>query len=110
MKRLCMALPLGAIALIAACASSIPKAELDRCQLGTADGNDSFQVRQGAACRMVAQRLASDEKPGDALGYARKSCELEDAHGCEAYLALARAQPTLPSDELLHARAAGEKA
>jgi hypothetical protein len=101
---------LTALAVATACASSIPKAELDRCQLGTADGNDSFQVRQGAACRMVAQRLAADEKPGDALGYARKSCELEDAHGCEQYLALARAQPTLPSDELLHARAAGEKA
>lgn len=100
----------SAVALAAACAATIPKAELDRCTLGSADGNDSFQVRQGAACRMVAQRLAADDKPDDALGYARKSCELEDAHGCEQYLALVRAQPSLPADELLRARAAGEKA
>jgi hypothetical protein len=92
-----------------ACAGAIPQAELDRCRLGVADGNDAFQARQGAACRMVAQRLASDEKPGDALGYARKACDLEDAKGCEQYLALARGQ-RLPGDELSHARAAGERA
>jgi hypothetical protein len=95
---------------MSACAGGIPQAELDRCRLGVADGNDAFQVRQGAACRMVAQRLATDERPGDAMGYARKACELEDGKGCEQYLALARGQRSLPPDELSHARAAGERA
>jgi hypothetical protein len=92
------------------CAGGIPQAELNRCRLGVADGNEAFTPRQGAACRMIAQRLASDDKPSDAMGYARKACDLEDARGCEQYLALARAQPSLPPDELLHARASGEKA
>ncbi len=94
----------------AACASSIPKVELDRCSLGVADGNEGYRTRQGAACGLVAQRLAADEKPKEAMGYARKACQLEDSVGCNEYLALARAQPSLPPDELLNARAAGEKA
>lgn len=98
------------LASLAACASSIPRAEIDRCNLGTADGNDALLVRQGAACRMIAQRLASEEKSRDAMGFARKACELEDARGCEQYLALVRAQSNLPADDLQHARATGEKA
>jgi hypothetical protein len=61
----------GAGAGSAACAGGIPQAELNRCRLGVADGNDGFPARQGAACRMVAQRLASDDKPNDAMGFAR---------------------------------------
>jgi hypothetical protein len=96
--------------VLAGCAGGIPQAELDRCRLGVADGNEALQERQGAACRSVAARLASDEKPGDAMGYARKACELEDGRGCEQYLALARAQPSLPPEELFHARSVGERA
>jgi hypothetical protein len=103
-------LPLIAVPLAVACASTIPKAELDRCKLGVADGNDAYTVRQAAACRMVAQRLAADEEPAEALGYARKSCDLQDAAGCEQYLALVRGQPSLAPGELQRARAAGEKA
>ncbi len=92
------------------CAVGIPQAELNRCRLGVADGNESLPLRQGAACRMVAQRLAGDEKPADAMAYARKACELEDGRGCEQYLALARGQPSLPPDELSRARSIGERA
>ncbi|HEY5243812.1 MAG TPA: hypothetical protein VIJ22_20165, partial [Polyangiaceae bacterium] len=56
----------------AACAATVPRAELDRCTLGVADGNDAMTMRQGAACTMVAKRLAADEQPAPALGYARK--------------------------------------
>lgn len=102
--------PIVSVACAVSCAATIPKAELDRCSLGVADGNESYGVRQAAACRMVAQRLAADDRPTDAMGYARKACQLEDPGGCEQYLSLARAQPTLAPDELLAARAAGEKA
>jgi hypothetical protein len=95
---------------LVACSASIPKAEIDRCAMGTSDGNDAFTMRQGAACRAVAQRLAARQDPVAALGYARKSCQLQDAGGCEEYLALVRGQPTLVRDELQSARAAGEKA
>jgi hypothetical protein len=95
---------------LAACGATIPKAEIERCRLGVADGNDGFVVRQGAACRRVAARLANDAKPSEAMGFARKACELEDAPGCDQYLALVRAQPALPPDELSNARSAGEKA
>lgn len=97
-------------AALAACAATIPKAELDRCTLGIADGNDAMTTRQGAACTLVAKRLAADEQPGAALGYARKACDLEDARGCETYLALVRGQSSLTADELSRARSAGEKA
>lgn len=103
-------LPLLAVPVAVACASSIPRAELDRCKLGVADGNDAYTVRQGAACRMVAQRYAADEEPGEALGYARKACDLQDGAGCEQYLALVRGQPSIAPGELQRARAAGEKA
>jgi hypothetical protein len=93
-----------------ACAATVPKAELDRCTLGVADGNDAMTTRQGAACSLVAKRLAADEQPGAALGYARKACDLEDARGCEEYLALVRGQPALGPEELQRARTAGEKA
>jgi hypothetical protein len=93
-----------------ACAATVPKAELDRCTLGVADGNDAMTTRQGAACTLVARRLAADEQPGAALGYARKACDLEEARGCEEYLALVRGQPALGPDELQRARTAGEKA
>lgn len=103
-------LPLLAVPVAVACASTVPRAELDRCKLGVADGNDAYTVRQPAACRMVAQRLAADEEPGEALGYARKACDLQDAAGCEQYLALVRGQPSIGTAELARARAAGEKA
>jgi hypothetical protein len=95
---------------LAGCAGGIPKAEIDRCRLGVADGNESYRVRQGSACSLVAQRLAADEKPREATAYARKACQLEDSVGCTQYLALVRAQPATSSDELQAARAAGEKA
>jgi len=98
------------LVLVAACGASIPKAELDRCSLGAADGNPDYRVRQGAACGVVAQRLAADEKPREAMGYARKACQLEDSVGCKEYLQLVRAQPSVAPDELMSARAAGEKA
>jgi hypothetical protein len=94
----------------AACAATVPRAELDRCTLGVADGNDAMTTRQGAACTMVARRLAADEQPGPALGYARKACDLEDPRGCEEYLALVRGQARLGPDELQRARVAGERA
>jgi hypothetical protein len=94
----------------AACGTTIPKVESARCALGVADGNDGYAVRQPVACRMIAQRLAADDRPDEAMGYARKACQLEDAAGCQEYLELARARPSLPPDELLNARAAGEKA
>jgi hypothetical protein len=95
----------------AACGSTIPKAESARCTLGVADGNEAYQVRQPVACRMIAQRLAADDRPTEAMGYARKACQLEDAAGCSEYLELVRARPaSLAPDELLNARAAGEKA
>jgi hypothetical protein len=89
---------------------AVPKAELDRCKLGVADGNDAFALRQGAACASVARRLAADDQPAAAIGYARKACDLQDAHGCEQYLTLARRQPGLDPDELQRARTAGERA
>jgi hypothetical protein len=104
------ALFLTAFLCTVSCAATVPKAELDRCKLGVADGNDSYTVRQAVACRMVAQRLAADDQQMEAMGYARKSCQLEDPGGCERYLSLARAQAALPPDELLAVRAAGEKA
>jgi hypothetical protein len=97
-------------ATLAACASSIPKAELDRCNLGAADGNDAYRASQGAACGLVARHLADDEHPKDARAYARKSCQLEDSVGCTEYLALVRAQSAIAPDELLDARTAGEQA
>src|SRR5580704_17443431 len=93
-----------------ACAATVPRAELDRCTLGMSDGNDAMTTRQGAACTMVAKRLAADEQPGAALGYARKACDLQDARGCEEYLALVRGQSSVTSEELSRARTAGEKA
>jgi hypothetical protein len=110
--RLCASLAFAALpALVCvACASTVPRAELDRCKLGVADGNDAYTVRQGAACASVARRLAADEEPAAALGYARKACDLEDARGCEEYLTLVRAQPSFAAEELMRARAAGEKA
>ena len=106
---------LGAVPAFAAlvcfsCAATVPRAELDRCTLGVADGNDAMTTRQAAACTMVAKRLAADEQPGAALGYARKACDLEDARGCEEYLALVRGQSRLGPEELQRARTAGEKA
>ena len=101
---------LGVLVGLAACAATIPKAELDRCTLGVADGNEGYSVRQAAACGMIASRLAADDKPADALGYARKACQLEDSGGCEQYLSLARASVSLSTDDLMAARAAGEKA
>jgi hypothetical protein len=98
------------LSLLAACASSIPKAELDRCKLGVADGNDAYMVRQAAACGLIARHLADDQQIAAAIPYARKACQLEDAHGCEEYLTLVHERPTLGPDELSHARAAGEKA
>jgi hypothetical protein len=97
-------------AIFAACASTLPRAEVDRCNLGVADGNDAFTMRQGRACASLAQRLAADEEPAAAVGYARKSCQLEDARGCQEYLALVRGQPSIARSELQGARAAGEKA
>ncbi len=97
-------------ALAGACAAGIPRDQLERCRLGVADGNDALEVRQGAACRLVAQRLASDERPDDALGYARKACELEDALGCEQYLVLAAKETSLRAGELSRARSVGERA
>lgn len=110
--RLGLSFALGAVPALVCfgCAATIPKAELDRCKLGVADGNDAYAVRQGAACASVARRLAADEQPGAALGYARKACDLEDARGCEVYLTLVRAQPSLAAEELQRARATGEKA
>ena len=97
-------------AILTACASTLPRAEVDRCNLGVADGNDAFTMRQGRACASLAQRLAADQKPEAAVGYARKSCQLEDARGCQEYLALVRGQPSIARSELQDARAAGEKA
>jgi hypothetical protein len=102
-------LALLAVALVA-CAETVPKAELDRCKLGVADGNDSYAARQGAACGRVAKRLAADDQPAAALAYARKACELEDAPGCVEYLEIVRGQPSLAPEELQRARVAGEKA
>ena len=102
--------PALALVSLVACAATVPKAELDRCTLGVADGNDAMTTRQGAACTMVARRLAADDDPGSALGYARKACDLEDARGCEEYLALVRGQSSVAAGELQRARAAGEKA
>ena len=62
---------LCSLSITAACKVAIPQAELDRCNLGVADGNDAFLPRQGPACRMVAERLTADERPIDAAGYAR---------------------------------------
>jgi len=59
---------------------------------------------------MVAERFAGDDRVTEAVGYARKACELEDGRGCEQYLALVRGQPSLRAYELPRARAAGEKA
>ena len=100
----------GAAAILAACATVLPRAEVDRCNLGLADGNDAFTMRQGPACASLARRLAADERPGPAVVYARKSCQLEDARGCEEYLSLVRGQPSLVQAELQSARVAGEKA
>jgi hypothetical protein len=100
----------ASMAALVACAATVPKAELDRCKLGVADGNDGMALRQGAACASVARHLAADDQATAALGYARKACDLEDARGCEEYLALARGQPGLGPDDLQRARSAGEKA
>jgi hypothetical protein len=91
---------------VVACAESVPRSALNRCNLGVSDGNDGYVVRQGAACRIVAQALAADEKPTPAVSFARKACDLQDPSGCVLYLTLSRAQP----GELTRARATGEKA
>ena len=103
-------LVLATATALVACASTIPKVELDRCNLGTADGNDAYRVTQGGACGLVARHLADDERPRDARAYARKACQLEDAAGCTEYLVLVRAQSPIAPDELLDARTAGEQA
>jgi hypothetical protein len=112
--RLAPVLPLvllvGLVATVAGCAATVPRAELDRCNIGIADGNDAMTMRQGAACASVAKRLAADEQTDSALGYARKACDLEDPRGCEEYLALVRGQPGVSHEELQRARATGEKA
>jgi len=100
----------GVAAVLAACAASLPRAEVDRCNLGVADGNDAFTVRQGPACASLARRLTADQEPEEAVVYARKACELQDARGCEEYLALVRAQPAIAQSELPRARVDGEKA
>jgi hypothetical protein len=108
MKLAFSALP---VLVCVACAATVPKAEIDRCTLGVADGNDAMTTRQAAACTLVAKWLAADEQPGPALGYARKACDLEDPRGCEEYLALVRGQSSgIGPDELQRARTAGEKA
>jgi hypothetical protein len=93
-----------------ACAATIPRAELERCELGAADGNDKLALRQGAACRVVAQRLFAADDVTAAAGYARKACQLQDARGCEGYLDLVKRAPSLLVGELRSAREAGEKA
>jgi hypothetical protein len=100
----------AAVANVVACAASLPRVEVDRCNLGVADGNDAFTMRQGAACASLASRLAAQAEPDEAIGYARKSCQLEDASGCRRYLGLVRAHPSPGQSELEDARAAGEKA
>lgn len=99
-----LAAPLGA------CAATIPRAELDRCNLGVTDGNDQLSLRQGEACRIIAQRLAAQATWVTAIGYARKACQLQDARGCEDLLSLVRRDPNRTSEELQSAREAGEKA
>ena len=91
------------------CAATIPKAELDRCQLGVTDGNEGFALPQGPACRSVAQRLVADDRREEAIAYARRACQLEDGPGCEAYVRLVQGQAD-PGPELQGARAAGERA
>ncbi len=91
-----------------ACAATVPKAVLDRCTLGNADGNDAFTMRQGPACREAAADLAADRELAKAVAYARKACSLEDAPGCDQYISLVR-EPSL-SGEIPGARAAGEQA
>jgi hypothetical protein len=53
----------GGALLASACAATVPRAELDRCKLGIADGNEAYAARQGAACASVAKRLAADDEP-----------------------------------------------
>ena len=101
---------MAAMSTLAACASILPRAEVNRCNLGVADGNDAFTLRQGPSCASLAGRLAADDEPEEALGYARKACQLEDARGCQEYLALVRAKPSLGPNEPQSARVAGEKA
>ncbi len=105
-----VAILLACASVLPACASVLPRAEVDRCNLGVADGNDAFTMRQGPACASLARRLSADQEPEKAVGYARQSCQLEDASGCMQYLALVRAQPAIAGDELQSARVAGEKA
>lgn len=105
-----LALALATALVSLGCAGTVPKAESDRCKLGVSDGNDAYGARQGAACTMVAKRLAADGQTSAALGFARKACELEDGPGCVEYLDIVRDQPAIAPDELLHARLAGEKA
>jgi hypothetical protein len=97
---------LVAFASVVACAEAVPQSALSRCNLGMADGNDLYTVRQGAACRIVAQSLAADDKPSTAVSFARKACDMQDPSGCVLYLTLSRAQPA----ELTRARMTGEKA
>lgn len=97
---------LAAFIALAACAEALPRSALDRCKLGMSDGHDGYMVRQGAACRIVAQALVTDDEPTPALSFARKACDLQDPAGCVMYLTLARAQPT----ELTRARMTGQKA
>jgi hypothetical protein len=103
-------LALALAANVVACAFSLPRVEVDRCNLGVADGNDAFTMRQGPACASLARRLTAHEEPEQAASYARKACQLEDASGCEQYLVLVRTHPSLGQSELEGARAAGEKA
>jgi hypothetical protein len=101
-----LALALLGLATVPACAEAVPQSALTRCKLGMSDGNDVYTVRQSAACRIVAQALASDDKPVTAVSFARKACDMQDPSGCVLYLTLSRAQPT----ELTRARTTGEKA
>jgi len=103
------AFAVGVVAL-AACASVVPKVELDRCNLGIADGNEAYAVRQGAACSQVARRLVADDQRAAAIGYARKACDLQHARGSEDYLALVRGEGSPSVEQLQRARATGEKA
>ncbi len=105
MRHSVLAVVLAALGL-AACGEAVPRSALDRCKLGMVDGHDGYLVRQGAACRIVAQALVADDKPTPAVSFARKACDLQDPAGCVMYLTLARAQPT----ELTRARTTGERA
>ena len=93
-----------------ACATHVLQRDVDRCNIGTADGNASYRPSRGVACTMVAQGLVEDGHLLEAMPFARRACEVGEARGCVEYLSDAANFHGVPREEIEAARTVGESA